>query len=103
MFISHYFFSSSKKNKSTTFKQLTFLTFLHKVFVQGKSKSSLRSITNQNKFAFVKLKEAIMMAMHSPKLFSALSLIQSNMYCQKKKCTPEILLDIIMYSSYISL
>ena len=44
-----------------------------------------------------------MMAMHSPKLFSALSLIQSNMYYQKKKCIPEILLDTIMYSSYISL
>ena len=33
------------------------------------------------------------MAMHSPKLFSALSLIQSNMYYQTKKCIPEILLD----------
>ena len=42
-------------------------------------------------------------AMHSPKLFSALSLIQSNMYYQTKKCIPEILLDIIMYNSYISL
>ena len=44
-----------------------------------------------------------MMAIHSPKLFSAISLIHSNMYCQKKKCNPEILLNIIMHSSYISL
>ena len=36
------------------------------------------------------------MVVHSPKIFSALSLIQSNMFCQKKKCTPEILLDIMM-------
>ena len=41
--------------------------------------------------------------MHSPKLFSALSLIQSNMDYQKKECFPEILLDVIMYNSYISL
>ena len=41
--------------------------------------------------------------MHSPKLFSALSLIQSNMYYQRKKYILEILLDIIMYNSYISL
>ena len=39
--------------------------------------------------------------MHPPKLFSALSLIQSNMHYQTKKCIPEILLDII--NSYISL
>ena len=42
-------------------------------------------------------------AMQSPKLFSALSLIQSNMYYQTKKCIQEILLDIIMYNPYISL
>ena len=42
-------------------------------------------------------------AMHSPKLFSALPLIQSNTYYETKKCIPEILLDIIMYNSYISL
>ena len=36
--------------------------------------------------------------MQSPKFFSALSLIQSNMYYQKKKCLPEILLDIMEYS-----
>ena len=34
-------------------------------------------------------------------LFSALSLIQSNMYYQKTKCIPEILLDITMYNLYI--
>ena len=39
--------------------------------------------------------------MHSPMLFSALSLIQSNMYYQKTKCIPEILLDITMYNLYI--
>ena len=39
--------------------------------------------------------------MHSPKFFSALSLIQSNMYYQKKKCIPEILFNLIMYNSYI--
>ena len=39
-------------------------------------------------------------AMHSPKLFSALSLIQSNMYYQITKCIPEILVDIILYNSY---
>ena len=42
-------------------------------------------------------------ALRSPKLFSVFSLIQSNMYYQKKKCIPEILFDIIMYNSYISL
>ena len=42
-------------------------------------------------------------ALHSPKLFSALSLTESNMYYQKKKCISEILFDIIMYNSYISL
>ena len=42
-------------------------------------------------------------AMHYPKLCSALSLIQSNMYFYTKKCIPEILLDIIIYNSYISL
>ena len=42
-------------------------------------------------------------ALHSPKLFIALSLIQSNMYYQKNKCIPEILFNIIMYNSYISL
>ena len=42
-------------------------------------------------------------AMHSLKLFSALSLNQSNRYYQTKKRIPEILLDIIMYNSYISL
>ena len=41
--------------------------------------------------------------MHSPKFFSVLSLIQSNMYYQNKKYIPEILFDIIMYNSYISL
>ena len=40
-----------------------------------------------------------MLAMYSPKLFCALSLIQSNMYYQKKKCTQEILLDKIIYNS----
>ena len=35
-------------------------------------------------------------AMHCPKLCSALSLIQSNMYYQKKKCILEILLDMIL-------
>ena len=39
--------------------------------------------------------------MHSTKLFSALSLIQSNMYYQTRKCNPEILLDIMIYNSYI--
>ena len=42
-------------------------------------------------------------ARHSPKLCSALSLIQSNMYFHTKKCIPEILLGIIIYNSYISL
>ena len=42
-------------------------------------------------------------ALNSPKLFSALSSSQSNIYYQKKKCTPEILFHKIMYNSYISL
>ena len=42
-------------------------------------------------------------ALHSPKLFSALSLTESNMYYQKKKCISETFFDIIMYNSYISL
>ena len=42
-------------------------------------------------------------ALPSPKLFSSLSLIQSNMYYQKKKSIQEILFDIIMYNSYVSL
>ena len=40
-------------------------------------------------------------AIHSPMLFSALSLIQSNMYYQKTKCFPEILLDIAMCNLYM--
>ena len=83
MFISYYFFISSKKNKSTTSNFPTQSLCVRKV----------------RKF----FKSSIMMAMYSPKLFRSLPSSQSNMYCQENISTPEILLDMIMYSSCIHL
>ena len=57
--------------------------------------------SNSNKALTVSINQN--MAMHSAKLFSPLSLIQSNLYYQKKKRIPEILFDAIMYNSHNSL
>ena len=54
-------------------------------------------------FTLPELSSSSSNALHSPELFCALSLIQSNMYYRKKKFIPEILFDIIMHNSYSSL